>query len=386
MANTLTNLIPVLYDGMDIVARELVGFIPSVDIDAKADQAALNQTITTPVTPAATTGDVTPGQYPVDDGDQTIGTLNMSITKSKYSPIRWSGEEMKGFIQNGTYRKVLAQQFAQSVRALTNLVEADLAALHATASRAYGTAGTAPFASDLSDPAQMRKLLADNGAPCSDLQMVINTTAGAKFRSLGQLTKANEAGTTDLRAQGVLLDLDGFKIRESAKILTPTAGTMASATSTAAAFTVGQTVIPLATAGTGVVAAGDIITFANDTNKYVVASVAFAGANPAAGDTITLAAPGLQVAQGAATRAITVIATAARNMAFERSAIKLLARTPAMPEGGDNADDVLNITDPVSGLSFQVAVYKLYRRVKWEVGLAWGVKNIKPEFTHILLG
>jgi len=85
------------------------------------------------------------------------------------------------------------------------------------------------------------------------------------------------------------------------------AGTMAAATSTSAAFTVGQTVIPLATAGTGVVAAGDSITFANDLHAYRVASVTFAGANPASGDTITLASPGLLLAQGVATRAITVV-------------------------------------------------------------------------------
>ncbi len=84
------------------------------------------------------------------------------------------------------------------------------------------------------------------------------------------------------------------------------AGTMASATSTSAAFTVGQTVIPLAAAGTGVVAAGDNIVFANDSHVYRIASVSIAGANPAALDTITLASPGLLMAQGVATRAITV--------------------------------------------------------------------------------
>ncbi len=43
-----------------------------------------------------------------------------------------------------------------------------------------------------------------------------------------QLTKANEAGTTALRAQGTLLELHGFVLRESAGVARHTAGTGAS--------------------------------------------------------------------------------------------------------------------------------------------------------------
>ena len=128
-------------------------------------------------------------------------------------------------------------------------------------------------------------------------------------------------------------------IRESTQIQEVTAGTMAGATTTAAALTVGQTVLPLAAAGTGVVAAGDIITLANDTNKYVVKAVTFAGANPAVGDTITIAAPGIRKAQAAATRAITVVANAVRNVGFSRNALLLATRLPAVPKDGDLATD-----------------------------------------------
>lgn len=383
MANTLTNLIPVMYKGMDIARRELVGLIPSVDIDTAAAAAAVNQTIRTPVIPVATTGNITPGQQPPDDGDQTIGYLDMAITKSKYSAIRWSGEELLGYSSNGQGEMTLARQFAESVRALTNEVEADLAALFVNASRAYGSAGVSPFASDLSDPANVLKILLDNGAPqIGDKQMVINTTAGAKLRSLAQLNKANEAGTTELREMGRLLDIHGFTIRESAAIKASTTQVAATGYVVDGAHAAGDTSITIKT-GTAVINAGTIITIADDagSHKYVVAADYAGGA----GD-LSINAPGLvnDVATG---KAITVATTGyAANMAFERNAIKLLARTPAMPDGGDAADDIMTITDPISGLSFQVAMYRLYRRIKYEVGLAWGVKTIKPEFVSLLLG
>lgn len=387
MANTITSLIPDIYNALDVVSRELVGFIPSVSADMTFERAAVGQTVRSPVAPASTASDITPGVTPPDDGDQTIGNVNMSITKSRRVPVRWNGEQSLGLSNGGPGRSnIMRDQFAQAMRTLCNEVETDLGALHQYASRAYGTAGTTPFgtAGDFSDASNVLKILKDNGSPLSDNQLVINTAAGASF--LGKQARVDYAGVDSIQRQGILLPMHGMDIRESAQVVTSTAGTMASATSTSAAFTVGQTVIPLATAGTGVVAAGDVITFANDTNKYVVASVSFAGANPASGDTITLAAPGLRVAQGAATRAITVVAAAARNMAFSRSAIALATRAPALPQEGDLAVDRQIVTDPRSGLSFEVSMYMQYRQVQYEIALAWGVKAVKPEHMAILLG
>jgi hypothetical protein len=88
----------------------------------------------------------------------------------------------------------------------------------------------------------------------------------------------------------------------------------------------------------------------------------------------------------AATKAITVVAASVRNMAFNRSAIVLAARLPELPEEGDIALDRITVQDPRSGLAFEVAMYPGYRMMTYEVSLAWGVKNIKPEHTSLLLG
>ena len=269
------------------------------------------------------------------------------------------------------------------MRTLVNEVEADIAGLHRFASRAVGTPGTTPFASNLSDTAQALKLLKDNGAPASDLQMVIDTTAGANMRTLTQLNKANEANDDSLLRRGVLLDVHGFAIRESAQIKTSVAGSAASATTNAAGYAVGATQITLASAGTGAVVVGDAISFAGDPNKYIVVA---GDTDVSGGGLIEIAKPGLRKAIPASATAITVTAGAVRNMIFPRSAIALATRAPALPQQGDSAVDRTIITDPVSGLSFEVSVYAQYRQVQYEIALAWGCAAIKSENIGILLG
>jgi len=387
--NAYDNLVADFYKAMDVVSRELVGFIPSVARDSTAERCALNanavRSAVAPVNSAA--GDNTPAMAIPSAAYQTIGNKALQITKSRFAPFSWTGEDRVALESGGNFLTIKQGQIAQAIRALCNEAETDLAtAAYKGASRWYGTAGTTPFASTLAATAQVRKILADNGAPLSDLQLIMDTTAGAAVRTLTQLTKVNEAGEASMLRQGTLLNIHGFSLKESAQVPTPAVGAMASATSTSAAFTVGQTVIPLATAGTGVVAAGDVITFANDTNQYTVASVTFAGANPASGDTITLQEPGLRKAQGAATRAITVVAAAARNVGFDRNAIQFATRLPALPEEGDLADFREVITDDRSGLSFELAAYKGFRMVTYHVAIAWGQVVVKPAHVAGLLG
>ncbi len=386
---TLTSLIPSIQEAMDVVSRELVGFIPAVSRDSTAERAAVGQAVVSPVVGAMAAEDLTPAAYAADTPNQTIGNVQMTISKARSVPFGITGEETKGLSNAGTLGSINVQRLAQAMRTLTNEVEADLAALHINTSRAYGTAGTTPFGTsgDMSDFAQARKILDDNGAPQSDMHMVLGGAAVANIRGkMSTLFQTNTGGpqAEALLRMGALGEYQGLLLHNSAQVKEGViSGTGVSATTNTAGYAVGATVITLASAGTGTILAGDIITFAGDTNKYVVVS---GDSSTADGGSITIAEPGLRVAMSAAAKAITVIAASTRNMFFHRSAIQLATRAPAMPEGGDAADDVMMVTDPVSGLTYEFAIYKQKRQVRYEVNLAWGVKMIAPRHAGLLLG
>ncbi len=384
-ASTLTGLIPVIYAARDIVSREMVGAIPAVTIDASSQQAALNQTVRIPITPKSSSAtSITPGLYAPDDGYQTISYVDMSISNSVYVPVRWQGEETQGFVQNGTYKEVLVNQLTQAMRTITNNVEAGILGLAINASRAYGSAAQTPFAtSATAELAQIRKILNDNGAPLSDRTIVCDTSAIANMISLTHLTQQYAAGTDATLRQGTVLPLMGFDVKESAGVQSSTVST-ASAYQSNGGNAIGDTSIVVGT-GTGTVYAGDYVTFTGDPNKYLVTT------GITAAGTLVIAAPGLKKTLVTTTAMQVASSAAVLNLAFHRGAIVLLARHPIMPllyngKAADMATDVMNIVDPVSGLNFQLAEYAQYRQVKYEIGLAYGYKIIKPEHTAVLLG
>lgn len=387
MANTLTGLIPDFHEAMDVISRELVGMIPAVTRDSRVDRVAIGQNVTIPVTRAAgTSATNTPAVTAPDTGDDTVDNVQVAITKSKHQPIRFNGEETLGLSNAGTFSSILADRTYQAMRKLVNEIEVDLwTAGYQGSSRAYGTAGTTPFATaaDMSDFAGVRRILEENGAPQNDLQLVLGHAAVANLRGKQSgLFKVNEAGSADMLRNGMTDRIMGLALRHSDAVGVHTKGAATGALINGAEA-VGQTTLTLdtITVNTTGILAGDIVTTAADTvNKYVVNT----GLVATSGD-IVIGGPGLRIA-APDNNAVTVGNNYTANLAFDRSAILLAARMPAMPQGGDMAEDVTAITDPVSGLTFEFALYKQFLQNVIHVRLAWGVKNIKPAHVATLIG
>jgi hypothetical protein len=319
--------------------------------------------------------------------DITPEVDSMTITKSKGYAFGVIGEEQRSIAGSGVgWETLQALEIAQSIRLITNEMEVDIAVeAMVNASRVCGTAGTAPFggAIPLQDLADVELILNDNGAPASGRSIILNNLAASRFKTINGLTRVNEAGTSMNLRTGELLDLYSLSVKQSGANPRFVKGTAAGATSNTAGYAVGSTVITLASAGTGVIKKGDVIAFAGDTNRYMVA---VGDTDVSNGGTITLAKPGLMQALPASAVAITVGNNYSANVAFQGGAIHLATRAPARPTDGDQASDIQLITDPYSGITYEFAVYPGYRKVRYEVTAAWGVKAWKRENIALLLG
>ncbi len=346
MANTLTALANVLFSAARKTPNELTGILGACTRDFNDQGASKGDTVKISVVPTMSSSAFTPAQTFTVGDSRTIAAKTLALANESQVTWHWTGEEEKQMLNNGQGGDVAAQTFEQAFRTMRNEIEsyAWLKA-RAAASRADGTAATAPFGSSINILNSIKKQMIDNGVAEGNQSLILNTAAGMNLRNLGHLYKVNEAGSADLLRMGVLGNLSGFDIRESAAIVPVTAGTGTSYTSSTAGFAVGSTSIAIIT-GSGTVLAGDTVTFTGDTNKYVVT------VGVSAPGTIQIAEPGLRIALAASAVNMTVGAIASANIALHRSGLVTVVRPSIQPAGGGH--ESMTVSDPVTGLTFLV--------------------------------
>lgn len=375
--------------GLKESSNEPTGFINSVNTTTGAETAAIGDTIKIPT---GTAGDAiaTPVGYSgITEGNSDVGAQTMAITDSYTVPIDWKGEHQKAVMNSGAIGTVLAQQFADAFRKLRNKIEeACYKEAIKGASRAYGTAGTAPFAtaSNMGDMAQMKGILDKNGAPRGNRFMVLSLGAETSLlTNQTNMIKVNESGSDAALRQGIIMPTYGFNVKssfaaENNEHTATGAGTVA--INNASGYKIGakELVIDGATAASS---AGDIVTIGTAGDKYVV------GANSST-TKLVLNPTGL-VHDVLDDAAVTLVSTAYKaSVAFHKNAIALAIRPPAVPEiNGVKTDSALSreyFTDPLSNITYEVAVYAGQREIQYQVSVAWGVKAVNGEHMALLLG
>lgn len=376
-----------IFLGLKEISNEPTGFIQSVNTNTGAETAAIGDQIKIPVGTAGEVEDTPVGYSNPTEGTSDVGAGTMAITDSKTVKIDWKGEHQKAVMNSGVLGTVLAQQFADAFRKLRNEIEkATYKAAIEGASRAYGTAGTTPFATtnDMSDLANLQGILDANGTPESNRTVVLSPAAKINLLSKQMnMIKVNESGSDATLRSGIIMPTYGFNVRSSAAASkhTKTGVGTTPAVNAAAGYAVG--VKELAVDGvTTAPKAGDIVTVGSAADKYVVGE----------GSTTTklvLNPKGL-VNAAADDAVIGLIGDYTASVALHRNAVALAIRPPAVPEfNGQKMDTALAreyVTDPLTNITYEVAVYGGQRMLQFQVSVAWGVKAVNGEFIALLLG
>ena len=380
MADNFTldsNLLADVYTAADIVAQEAVGFIPAVRQNLQATAASKGDTVRAAFTPDATLVSVD-SQSAIPDGS-TYAISEKSYQLSNHQAMRYaiSGEDVKSMQNNGIYQSIYGDMIAQGMRAIINDIESKLfTEIKNNAGYATADGGTTAFDTNLNSIATAREILTRSGTPTDDLSLVINGTAGVNLRNNTNLLNVNTSGTNVLREQGILIPVHGFNVYESSQITQHTAGTSNNGyhINNGSGEVAGEPTITTDAGGgsaSGTIIQGDIVTFAGLSESYVVKTAL------AANDFVLNT--GL-LSDAADDAEITGTVAYTGNFAFHRNAAEFAMRAPAEPVGGDSASEVINVTEPRTGLVFQVRLYRGYHQNLIEVGAVYGVKAFKPEF------
>jgi len=389
MANTqtLTGFTELIYEARDIVLREPVGFASSVLVNSGSEGVSINGTVKSFVAGQPTLNtDHTPAMTVPAGDDMTSTVEEMTIGQVARINIPLKGETIRQLDNTVGRQNFVNNVLAQGIRKIVNAIESHVGSVAKLgSSRAVGTAGTTPFASSHALIPQANQILTDNGAPEDNQRsLVISTGAATNLKTLSHIYKVNEAGSNETLRAGVLLDIDGVAIKQSAGVNSHTKGAGASYVINNGNITVGSTTISVdgGTVNSTGFKAGDIVTVADEptASKYVVKT----GLTATSGD-IVIQNPGLKgaIVDG---KAVTIGDSYTANMLFHRSAIELVMRPPAMPDGGDIAEDRMTVFDPTSGLVFEVALYKGYGMNLMEIVCYYQAKVWKPELVATLLG
>ena len=372
--NTITNIIPQLLAQGLVTLRENAIMPRLVNASYSAQAAEQGASIDIPVPAAISATDVTPSYADPNDTGITPDKVTLNLDQWKEAPFFMSDKEQME-VMAGT----IPMQAAEAVKALANDVDSYLLDLYKGVYTAVGTAGTTPFATEVTAATAARKFLNNYLAPMTDRRFVFNPDVEAN--ALGLRAFQDVSWTGDARGinEGQIVRKLGFDWHLDQNVKDHVAGTAASIqVHTEAAA--GATTVKLKGI-TGPLNAGDIITFAGHDQQYVVGATT--DTLDSDGKDVTIA-PALRVTVAADVN-VTLVASHAANLAFHRDAIAF-ANRPLVDSAEGLGNQIMSAQDPISGLTLRLEVSRQYKRTRWSFDILYGAKLVRPELAVRVLG
>lgn len=374
MANDLTAIAPrILAAGLK-VARQNAITSRLVNRDYDVSAAQVGDVIDIPISSAVASRPVVPAQVPP-------APVNSNPTKAIIEFDFW--EEAPVFLTDKDLAAVgkglIPMQLAEGVKSLINSLDAYvLNKIKLGVFNATGTAGTTPFATTTDAYNEARRLLNIELAPMSDRRVILDPSAEAKATALAVFQHADQRGDQGGIIEGMIGRKLGADWHMNQNVPVHTAGVPGGTPAGTAAL--GASVVAVASgAVSGTFLAGDIISFANHTQTYVVTeNLTLSGG---AGNLEIF--PPLRAAVSGSV--ITTRASHTANVLMHRDCFSLATRTLKPSETGLGVITEVAV-DPMTGIAMRLEISRQHRQTQYAFDILAGGVVSRPEWGTIIMG
>jgi len=389
VSNTLSSVIPTLFaQGLDALRHNSV--MPRlVNADFGTEVKEKGEVIQVPVPSVMAATNVVPGAYAPDPQNVAPSTAAIPLDSWMEAPFTLSEKELAQVIEG-----VVPIQLSAAVEALAVQINSSILANYKSVYGYVGTAGTTPFASTLTAATNAREILGIQLAPTANRRIVLNPAAEANALALPAFSQYLQSGDKAVITEGEIGRKLGFDWFMDQQIPTQVAGALTGTVTVNGSNPAGQgaTLVNGCPQGTVSIASaasssfapnvGDILTFAGDSQTYVIVSGNALGASATGTFTIS---PALQVAQSGGA-AVTLVASHAVNLAFARDAFAFASRPVKPMNIGRNIDEEFYVADPVSKITMRLSYRQEFHRTRFAFDCLWGTAILRPQLACRIAG
>lgn len=379
MANTITNILPKILARGLLALREQAVMPRLVNLDYSNESAQKGDTIDVPIPSSLTVSDTVPSNVLEAPADSAPTKVQISLNNWKKVNFHLTDKQLVDIDKNEHF---IPMQMSEAVRALSNQINLTVLQEFKGVYGFVGTSGTTPFGSNVTDATNARKVLNQQLCPRDNRRMVLDFDAEANALALAEFQRVNESGDIGVKREGEIGRKFGFDIFTDDQVVTHTAGGSGTPLVNGA-LAVGDTSVAIdGMSGTSGFVVGDVVTFAGHAQTYAIT----VAPNASSGAQTVTVSPAIKaiVADNAS---VTKKASHTVNLAFHRDAFALAMRPLTSETAGDAyGNNIVSMTDPVTGLSMRLEVYRQYKQVVYELDALWGVKLIRPEYAVRIAG
>jgi len=405
--NVLTNIVPKILARALLVLRSKCIMPRLVNSDYSSEAAKKGTTIDVPIPVAVETMPVVPLETHTD-GDSvgiTPGFVQVPLNNwVQNKPIHLTDKDMAEIDVNENF---LPMQLEEAIKGLASDVNQDILAEYLGIYGFVGTAATTPFGTDVgvSSATQVRKVLNKQKCPLTDRRGVLDYDAEANALDLSAFSDAEKIMSAVVKMEGEIGRKFGIDWVADDDIPLHTAGTLGTGGAVTITGTAGESTIQVngeAANENETLLVGDVFTFADDTQTYVVkpGTEGASGYLAATGDnggytvpstpydlTAVVIAPALKTSP--TTKAFTPKGTHRVNLVFHRDAFAFATRSLddanslAKTLGGSQ---ILSMQDAKTGLILRLEISRRHKLTCWEFDILWGTKLVRPELACRLAG